>query len=109
MKSRGTRSVASSYISKHSSTQSQTAMYMNVAAGMGAKRVGATNVSVAEDEVEGFSVTDAALSIVSTIIGGGIISIPYAMTTNGIVYGAAIHLVTIACLMFTGHLYLTSK
>lgn len=109
MKSRGTRSVASSYISKHSSVQSQTAMYMNVAAGMGEKRVGATNVSVAEDEVEGFSVIDAALSIVSTIIGGGIISIPYAMTTNGILMGAGIHLVTMTFLMFTAHLYLKSK
>lgn len=109
-RSKATRSVASSYISKHSSAQSQTAMYMNIAAGMGVKRDGPTNVSDAgEDEVEGFSVVGAALSIISTIIGGGIISIPYAMTTNGILYGAGIHLVTLVFLMFTAHLYLSAK
>lgn len=83
---------------------------MNIAAGMGVKRSGPTNVSDAgEDEVEGFSVVGAALSIISTIIGGGIISIPYAMTTNGILYGAGIHLVTLVFLMFTAHLYLSAK
>lgn len=82
---------------------------MNIAAGMGEKRTGAANVSVAEeDTAEGFSVVGAALSIISTIIGGGIISIPYAMTTNGIAWGVGIHVCTMVFLMFTAHLYLTS-
>jgi amino acid permease len=57
----------------------------------------------------GFTVLEAALSIISSIIGGGIISIPYAMTTNGLFAGAIIHLTTICFLMFTTHLYLQSK
>ena len=52
---------------------------------------------------------EAALSIISSIIGGGIISIPYAMTTKGLYMGAMIHLTIMTCLMFTTHLYLSAK
>lgn len=52
---------------------------------------------------------EAALSIISSIIGGGIISIPYAMTTNGLFMGAMIHIVIMTCLMFTTKLYWESK
>jgi amino acid permease len=51
-------------------------------------------------------VVGAALSIISTIIGGGIISVPFAMTVPGLVRGLEINLVLILVMMFCVHLYL---
>lgn len=99
----------------------QGSMYLNLAIDMGRSRssnYGGSQVDPAElgnkdvfvaDGPTGFSVVEAALSIISSIIGGGIISIPYAMTTNGLWIGAMIHLVIMSCLMLTTHFYLDAK
>mgnify|MGYP003905003605 CR=1 FL=1 len=45
----------------------------------------------------------------STIIGGGIVSVPYAMTAPGLVNGMVINLVILSMLIFTTHLYLKAR
>jgi solute carrier family 38 (sodium-coupled neutral amino acid transporter), member 11 len=58
---------------------------------------------------QGLSVYGAALQIISTIIGGGIISVPFAMTTAGFYNGLAVNALIICLMMFCTHLYLRSK
>ena len=60
-------------------------------------------------EAEPLSVVGAALSIISTIIGGGIISIPYAMTAVGFKTGILIHVIMIILMMFCTHLYISAR
>lgn len=50
-----------------------------------------------------------AISIVSTIIGGGIVSVPYAMTAAGLLNGVIINVVILSLVMFTTHLYLKAR
>jgi amino acid permease len=50
-----------------------------------------------------------ALQIISSICGGGIISVPYAMTVAGFYNGLMINLIIILCMMYCTHLYLRSK
>jgi sodium-coupled neutral amino acid transporter 11 len=58
---------------------------------------------------DGLSVFDVSLQIISSICGGGIISVPYAMTVAGFHYGLAINVFIILCMMYCTHLYLKSK
>ncbi len=60
-------------------------------------------------EFFGLTTFGAALQIISTIIGGGIISVPYAMTTAGFHNGLIINLVIICSMMFCTHLYIGAK
>jgi len=46
---------------------------------------------------------------VSTIIGGGIISVPYAMTAPGLVNGIMINLAIMVVMLITTHFYLVAK
>lgn len=48
----------------------------------------------------------ATLAVIASTVGGGIICIPYAMTTAGFLNGAMINLLTIAILMYCTHLYI---
>ena len=57
----------------------------------------------------GLSVFGASLAIISTIIGGGIISVPYAFTAPGFSNGLVINLIIISFMLFTTYLYLKSK
>jgi len=54
------------------------------------------------------SVLEATLSLISCIIGAGIVSIPYALTATGIYNGILINILIICCLMFASHLYITA-
>lgn len=56
----------------------------------------------------GLSVFGASLAIISTIIGGGIISVPYAFTAPGFANGMAINLTIIGFMLFTTYFYLKS-
>ena len=51
----------------------------------------------------------ASLAIISTIIGGGIISVPYAFTAPGFSNGLVINLAIIGFMLFTTYFYLKSK
>lgn len=55
---------------------------------------------------DGLNLFDATLALIASIIGGGIIAIPYAMTAAGFINGCITNLVTILILMFCTHLYL---
>lgn len=48
------------------------------------------------------------LSVVSTIIGGGIASVPYAFTVAGLGTSILVNIIIIAIVMFCTHLYLVS-
>ena len=54
------------------------------------------------------SVLESTLSLISCIIGAGIVSIPYALTAIGIYNGIMINLAIIPLLMFAAHLYIKS-
>lgn len=51
----------------------------------------------------------AALAFISTIIGAGIVSLPYALMEAGIFTGIIIHLVMMALLFMAVVLYLKTK
>ena len=50
------------------------------------------------------TVSGAALAYVSTIIGGGIVSLPYAFVAAGGLNGVYVHLVAL-CLFFTSVMF----
>jgi amino acid permease len=62
----------------------------------------------ADGKVRGMSVLESTLSIISCIIGAGIVSIPYALTATGLYNGILINIGIIICLMFATHLYIKS-
>ena len=51
----------------------------------------------------------ASLAIISTIIGGGIISVPYAFTAPGFANGMVINLTILCFMLFTTYFYLKAK
>ena len=55
------------------------------------------------------SVFTATLSFISTLIGSGMISLPYAMANAGLGIGLVIHLSMVLLLSFTALLYLKIK
>jgi amino acid permease len=57
----------------------------------------------------GLSTYDVALQIISSICGGGIISVPYAMTVAGFYNGLLINVVIIFSMMVCTLLYLRAK
>ena len=61
------------------------------------------------ERLRGLSVTGAALSFISSIIGAGIVSLPYALSQAGYTLGVALHLVMIVCLMIAVILCLKAK
>ena len=67
------------------------------------------NYHLETKEVVGASIFGTALSIISTIIGGGIISIPYALTAPGFKTGTLINFSAVIIMMFCGHLYLRAR
>lgn len=54
------------------------------------------------------SVIESTISLISCIIGAGIVSIPYALTATGLYHGIMINIAIITCLMFATHLYIKS-
>lgn len=60
-------------------------------------------------DVEGQTIFGVALQIISTITGGGIVSVPYAMSAPGFENGIMINIVIIIFMMFCTHLYMSSK
>jgi amino acid permease len=60
-------------------------------------------------EEQGLTVFGAALQVISTIIGGGIISVPYAMTTAGFYNGLLVNMMIIGIMLFCTHLYLGAR
>ena len=51
----------------------------------------------------------AALAFISTIIGAGIVSLPYALYEAGYVLGVSLHLIMIVILVVSTHLLLKTK
>jgi amino acid permease len=60
-------------------------------------------------EEKGLSVYQAALAYISTIIGAGIVSLPYAMLEAGYMAGLFLHFMTTLILLFCVFLYLKAK
>ena len=52
------------------------------------------------------SVIDASLTLISSIIGAGIVSVPYALSTTGFMNGIYINVGLVMALMFSCHLYI---
>jgi sodium-coupled neutral amino acid transporter 11 len=52
------------------------------------------------------TVFQATLAVIASIIGGGIICIPYAMTTAGFINGAIINFIILVIQMYCTHLYM---
>ena len=61
---------------------------------------------MSEREEKGLSVWEAALALVSGIIGGGIVGVPFSLIRTGIPVGLGITLIIICLQLFSGHLYL---
>ncbi|CDW73860.1 UNKNOWN [Stylonychia lemnae] len=59
--------------------------------------------------IKGLNTMQAAQAFVSTIIGAGVVSIPYVFAQAGYVVGILMHLVMIATLNFSVHLLLKSR
>jgi amino acid permease len=57
----------------------------------------------------GLTVFGAMLSFVSTLIGAGIVSLPYAMLQAGTFYGPLLHIGMIIFLLIAVYLYLKTK
>jgi amino acid permease len=58
---------------------------------------------------DGLSATGGSLAIVSTIIGGGIVGLPYAMLTLGMVVGVLLNLSVCYVTFLSGILYLSLR
>lgn len=54
------------------------------------------------------TVLESTLSLISCIIGAGIVSIPYALTAAGLWNGIVTNIIIIMILMFASHLYIKS-
>jgi len=67
-----------------------------------------TNQPNKPDEVKN-SVIGAFLALISTIIGGGIISIPYAFAASGFFVGLAVQATVCICMVNTVRLYLQAR
>ena len=69
------------------------------------------SLSLAPDQKpeQGLSVNGAALAYISTIIGSGIVALPYAMQEAGWALGMAIHLGMIVVLLMAVYLNLKAK
>ena len=62
-----------------------------------------------DQDQEGLSVFGAALAIISTMIGGGIISVPYAMTAPGFQNGIIINLIILSFMIVCTYFYMKAK
>ena len=61
------------------------------------------------ETAEGQSIFGCALQIISTITGGGIVSVPYAMSAPGFEIGIIVNVVIITFMMYCTHLYMSSR
>ena len=59
-----------------------------------------------ENDEHKLGIGETAVSFVSTIMGGGVVSVPYAYSTAGFRVGFCIQLVVMAAYLFTCRLYL---
>ena len=96
-----------------SSLQPQGQIYLHLAKDVGRSRASSFAESdfddYYEDEPDGFSVLEAAFSIASSMIGAGIVSVPYSLTVMGLQSGILIHFTVFAVLAISSHLYITAK
>jgi amino acid permease len=51
-------------------------------------------------------VCEASLALVSSIVGGGIVGVPFSMLTTGIPFGIFLNISIVGLYLFSGHLYL---
>ena len=64
---------------------------------------------VKSEEKKGLTVVEGALALISCVIGGGIVSIPYAMATLGPFMGIALNVICAVMGYWSGLLYLKAK
>ena len=60
---------------------------------------------IVEEEEPGLTVNEATLAVISTTIGAGVTSIPYAMTASGFMTGLFINLIVITIIFLATYLY----
>lgn len=58
---------------------------------------------------KGLNVQSAALSLISTIVGAGIVSLPYVILQAGYIVGICLHLTMVMMLLFAVHLLLKAR
>jgi len=62
-----------------------------------------------QEEEDGLSTIDAAFSVISSIMGSGILSVPYAITVHGLWFGIGLNLFTICAMLSATFLYMTAR
>ena len=55
------------------------------------------------------TVCGTSISLISVIIGGGVVSVPYSYTTVGYEFGVAFQIFVMACMLFSCKLYLETR
>ena len=61
------------------------------------------------DGEKGLSTFTGILAILSTIIGGGIVGVPYSYLNFGIPLAVVVNLIAVCCTIYTSYLYLKAK
>lgn len=62
-----------------------------------------------EEEKDKNGIVGTALTFVSIIVGGGVVSVPYAYTSAGITVGLGCQFIVMLVMLYSASLYLTSK
>lgn len=59
--------------------------------------------------MKGLNIFEGSLALLSVIIGGGIVGIPYAMYQSGITYGLILNIIAPILAFTSGYLFMTCK
>ncbi len=89
--------------------QSRIEKVQNIGAFTGANTSFSFNFDDATTDERGQTVIEAALSFVSTLVGCGIVCLPYALAQAGLSLGVVFHFVMVCLLLVAVKLYFEAK